>query len=80
MTCHYMMSQSVRGVTQMEVRLRLLGPLFLLGLQNHSDMSQCDVICQHLSETTEPQPFLQEHNATAHTAKNSIPCLDSVFW
>jgi hypothetical protein len=36
MTFHYTMLQSVCGVTQMEVLLRFLGPLFFLRLQNHS--------------------------------------------
>lgn len=46
---------------------------------NHSDMSHWNIICQHLSDPTEPEPYLQGDNATAHTAKNSMPCSDSVL-
>jgi hypothetical protein len=35
-------------------------------------MSHCYIICQHLSDPTEPEPFLQGDNVTAHTEEKKI--------
>ena len=68
------------GVTRIQVRMTpIIRPSSFFWGHKITAMSHCDTICQHLSDTTEPEPFLQEDKSNSSHGGGGIKNLYAFF-
>jgi hypothetical protein len=77
MTCHYMMLVRVWCDTNGSMPA-ITGTTSCFWDHKITAIPFCCIICQHLSDPTEPEPFLQGDNVTPHTAKKILCLIQTV--